>query len=131
MEDIVADMPAPPVHDPGLHPQWCDPASCIVEPNFGHGLMHLLHRRVLLREPSLEPSATVVSDVLVEVSRSDVRRLRDGAVVDVWDKPAALDPPKVYVAGLDQVDLSAEQAQRIGAALAAAAAMASGASTTD
>lgn len=112
-----------PVHErPELHPRWCDPAECSVEPEFGQGMTHYLHTRVLLHEPPLEPGPGV-NDLRVEVSRSDLRRSRDDVLVDVQDSAVELDPAKVHVTGLFADDLDAEQARRLSVALGAAAAI--------
>jgi hypothetical protein len=110
-----------------LHPDWCDPGTCSIEPEYGHGATHYLHTLRLLCEewPHSAPARQPVR-VVVEVFRSDLRRDSDGVLVDVWGKPAELDPVKVYVAGLDQVDLDAEQARQVADALARASCVVAG-----
>lgn len=122
-------VPTPNSTESALHPSWCDPRTCSIESNFGPGMTHRLHSLVPLREtsPLAGPQRGATNDVRVEVSRSDLRRAVDDVLVDTWDVPVDVAPTKIYVAGLDAVDLDAGQAWRVSAALSTAAEIVAGA----
>jgi hypothetical protein len=116
-----------PVHErPELHPSWCDPLTCVVEPNFGDGATHYVHTRVFLRERS--PRINLMTgepdgELRVEVFRSDLRRNVDNVLIDTWAAPIEFEPTHVYVDGLDQADLDGDVAVRVASALSSAAAI--------